>query len=62
MNWMASCLQLQYDTKDNCMPSKPERGRSGKRIDGISATVTALARATVFEDNTIEYTGLRYVG
>jgi phage terminase large subunit-like protein len=46
-NWMASCLQLQYDHKDNCQPSKPERGKSAKRIDGIAATVNALARAIV---------------
>jgi phage terminase large subunit-like protein len=62
MNWMASCLQLQYDHKDNVQPSKPERGKSAKRIDGIAATVTALARATVAQDNTITYTGLRSLG
>jgi len=62
LNWMASCLQLQYDHKDNCQPTKPERGKSGKRIDGISAAVTALARATVAQDNTITYTELRSVG
>src|ERR1022692_3696415 len=62
LNWMASCLQLQYDHKDNCQPSKPERGKSAKRIDGIAATVTALARATVAQDNTITYTGLPSVG
>ena len=37
LNWMASCLQLQYDHKDNCQPSKPERLKSSKRIDGIAA-------------------------
>ncbi len=47
LNWMASCLQLQYDHKDNCQPTKPERGKSAKRIDGIAATVTALTRALV---------------
>ena len=46
-NWMASCLQLQYDHKDNCQPTKPERGKSAKRIDGVAATVTALTRALV---------------
>ena len=46
-NWMASCLQLQYDHKDNCVPTKPERGKSAKRIDGLAATVTALSRAMV---------------
>lgn len=62
LNWMASCLQLQYDHKDNCQPSKPERGKSAKRIDGIAATVTALARATVAQENKISYQGLRSVG
>jgi phage terminase large subunit-like protein len=61
LNWMASCLQLQYDHKDNCQPTKPERGKSSKRIDGISAAVTALARATVVQQSTIKYTGLRSV-
>src|SRR3984893_4050829 len=62
LNWNAKCLALQGDHKDNVQPSKPERSKSSKRIDGISATVTALARAIVFEDNTISYTGLRSVG
>lgn len=45
MNWMASCLQLQYDKKDGCQPSKPERMKSSKRIDGFQATITGLNRA-----------------
>jgi phage terminase large subunit-like protein len=49
LNWMTSCLQLKYDDKDNCQPSKPKRLKSAKRIDGISATVTALNRALVFK-------------
>ena len=62
LNWMASCLQLQYDHKDNCQPTKPERGRSSKRIDGIQATVTGLSRAVVAEEKRITYTGVRSVG
>lgn len=57
-NWMASCLQLQYDHRDNCVPSKPERMKSAKRIDGLAATVTALSRAMVAEPQpmgTIEF-------
>lgn len=61
LNWMASCLQLQYDHKDNCQPSKPERLKSSKRIDGIQATVTALSRALVVQDNTVSFTGLQVV-
>jgi hypothetical protein len=56
---MASCLQLQYDHKDNCQPTKPERGRTSKRIDGISATVTALSRALVAHDQGV---GVRFIG
>ena len=52
---MASCLQLQYDQKDNCQPTKPHRGRSAKRIDGISAIVTALARATLYAEHESVY-------
>jgi phage terminase large subunit-like protein len=52
-NWMASCLQLQYDHKDNCVATKPGRGKSAKRIDGIAATVTALSRALVAGPRTV---------
>ena len=45
MNWNAACLAVQGDRKDNVQPSKPERLRTAKRIDGISATVTAMSRA-----------------
>jgi phage terminase large subunit-like protein len=47
LNWNASCLQLQYDHKDNCQPAKPERMRSSKRIDGMQALVTGLSRALI---------------
>jgi len=45
LNWNAGCLAFQGDRKDNVQPAKPERAKSQNRIDGISATVTALARA-----------------
>lgn len=61
-NWNASCMQLQYDQKDNCQPSKPKRKQSSKRIDGPAATITALSRMLVAVDKTVEYTGLRSVG
>lgn len=51
LNWMASCLQLQYDKKDNCQPTKPERKKSAKRIDGMQATITGLSRAIVVNTN-----------
>ena len=60
---MASCLQLQYDHKDNCQPSKPERLKSAKRIDGIAATVNALARAitAVPKKFVLETRGMRFL-
>ena len=38
-------------------PTKPERGKSCKHIDGISATVTTLSRAICAEDKTITHMG-----
>jgi phage terminase large subunit-like protein len=61
LNWNAKCLSLQGDRKDNVQPSKPERTKNSKRIDGISATVTAMARAIMLESNVINYTGLQSV-
>ena len=46
LRWNASCLAAK-EANDNLMFSKPERARSSSRIDGISATVNALARAIV---------------
>lgn len=62
LNWHASCLALATDGGDNAKPVKPPRDTSSKRIDGIAATVTAMARAILIGSNTITYTGLRSVG
>lgn len=51
LNWNASCLSLACDKQDNVMPSKPERNKSGKRIDGISATVTGMCPALRDDEN-----------
>ena len=61
-NWHASCLALATDGGDNAKPVKPPRDTSSKRIDGIAATVTAMARAMVLGSQTISYTGIRSVG
>lgn len=62
-NWHAACLQVQYDRKDLVQPSKPERLKSSKRIDGIQATVTMLNRGLAYEESgSVSYTGLRSVG
>jgi phage terminase large subunit-like protein len=58
LNWHASCLQLEY-SRDLCRPTKPERLKSAKRIDGIQATVTLFAEARTAEETTIHYSGLK---
>lgn len=61
LNWNARCLTLAHNRNDEVMPDKPDRLRMSKRIDGISAIVTALNRALVAEESKIEYTGIRSV-
>ena len=46
LRWNASCLTAK-EQNDNLMFAKPERSTSSSRIDGIAATVNALARAMV---------------
>lgn len=46
LRWNASCLSVK-EANDNMLFQKPERQKNSARIDGISATVNALARAMV---------------
>lgn len=62
LKWNAASMALESDGADNVKPAKPNRGASGKRIDGMAALVTAMARAQFLEQGTIEYTGLQSVG
>ena len=41
LSWNMSCTTLQQDSSENIKPVKPER-KTGKRIDGIVATIMAL--------------------
>lgn len=45
LNWNVSCLALDSDHNDNVKPAKPKRDVSAKRIDLVSATINAGARA-----------------
>lgn len=56
LNWAASCAAVGADKKDNIMFAKPERGRTGKRIDPLAATATAMPRALAMADNFISPT------
>ena len=46
LRWNASCVTVK-EQNDNLIFTKPERSKSSSRIDGIAATVNALARAIV---------------
>jgi phage terminase large subunit-like protein len=45
LRWMADCLTVSQDRKDNVIPSKPDRKKSSKRIDGIVASIMGIDRA-----------------
>jgi phage terminase large subunit-like protein len=62
LNWHASCLQLKYDDKDLCQPTKPKRLKTAQRIDGMQALATMWAEARTAEETTIHYTGIRSIG
>ena len=47
LNWMADNFSVKQDPQDNVKPSKPDRRKSSKRIDGIQAAINALARVIV---------------
>jgi phage terminase large subunit-like protein len=58
----ASCLCTRSDGNDLIRPVKPDREKDFSRIDLLAATIDGLARAIVFEDKSVSYTGLRSVG
>jgi phage terminase large subunit-like protein len=53
---MADNFSVKQDPQDNVKPSKPDRRKSSKRIDGIQAAINAIARMIV----TPEYKGSVY--
>jgi phage terminase large subunit-like protein len=52
--WHAGCATTVPDGKDNIMFKKPDRATSASRIDGMSATACAMARAIAAESNYIQ--------
>lgn len=49
LRWMASCAEAKTDGSDNIKPIKPDRNKSGKRIDGIVTLIMAKAVQTTSE-------------
>lgn len=54
LRWMLGCTDIWGDKNQNQRPVKPERS-TGKRIDGVVATIMALGRAIVNEPGTNPY-------
>lgn len=45
LRWMADNIEVITDPGGNIKPTKPDRRKSTKRIDGLAAIINALARA-----------------
>ena len=45
MNWMIACTETASDPAGNIKIVKPERGKTGKHVDGVVASVMAFWRA-----------------
>lgn len=45
LRWMADNVEVTQDPGGNIKPTKPDKRKSSKRIDGIAAIINALARA-----------------
>jgi phage terminase large subunit-like protein len=55
LRWMADSMEVKQDPAGNIKPAKPDRGKSGKRIDGIVALVMAVDRLTRDEEKPSVY-------
>lgn len=55
MRWMVDCVSIVTDTLGNIRPAKPDRRKSGKRIDGVAATVNALFCALRHQESGSSY-------
>jgi phage terminase large subunit-like protein len=53
LRWMFQCSEVKCDLDNNIKPIKPNRQKSGKRIDGVIATIMAESLCT--NDNEEEF-------
>lgn len=61
LRWNMNCVRTKNDGADNIMPAKPDRLKSGKRIDGASALINASARAIFHQGSVYDRGGLLFV-
>ncbi|HUT25855.1 MAG TPA: terminase TerL endonuclease subunit, partial [Sumerlaeia bacterium] len=45
LRWNVDCAEVTSDPSQNIKPVKPDRSKSGKRIDGLVASIMALGQA-----------------
>jgi len=57
LRWMADCVTVKQDPAGNIKPVKPDRRKSGKRIDGIVALIMGLDRAYRHKEEISVYEG-----
>ena len=55
LRWMADCCSVKQDAVGNIKLVKPDRQKSSKRIDGISALVMAVDRCSRNENRPSVY-------
>jgi len=55
IKWMISCTEVKSDPSDNIKPVKPDRKRTGKRIDGVITSIMSLDRAVQGKSNRSVY-------
>jgi phage terminase large subunit-like protein len=49
LRWNVDCCEVMQDHNGNIKPTKPDRRKSTKRIDGVASMVNATARAMLRE-------------
>jgi phage terminase large subunit-like protein len=65
LNWMADNFSVKQDAAENVKPSKPDRRKTTKRIDGMQAGIDALARMIVtpgYEGSVYDKRGILVIG
>ncbi len=58
LKWNIACVRSKQDDKELIWPVKPDRGKSGKRIDGAFATILAQSRGMFHVPSVYERRGL----
>jgi phage terminase large subunit-like protein len=61
LNWMANNITIKTDPAQNIKPVKPDRGKTGARVDGIIALIMAKWRGVLYAEDQYRSEGLLIV-